>query len=432
MTKIYTLLAISVGVVLLIISMFTPMREALIIIATVGLLAVYYKSGFVAFFILLAAYFPMYSLVYAWLSGVSYVNHMNHGLQEDAALMLQTIIYYFISISTAIVIIFSNFKIKPMRRRFLIADGYYGYSNISMAIFTSMFLFFFWLTDPGETFLTASYSVLLTQRFENTQFSGTLGLMIWISCFVSYKTTLFKSRKIFVLRYFNMATVISILWLALHAKRVELIAILLSYLLYDLKEKKEKKVIIYSIVMFFILTGIGGIREIFVKDVIITNELNQYVASLPGGASNVFMSLSLVIDFYKENGLLYGETFYNYFFQLLPSFVYSIIPYAPPKPFDSIGIFSMYDWNGGINFMSIFYANFGILGSILSGIFVGVYVLIVYNLLRQKEFIYKIISIYMFGMSLGFFWYELITVIKPVSLIILFYVGYLLLPRKNV
>ena len=106
-------------------------------------------------------------------------------------------------------------------------------------------------------------------------------------------------------------------------------------------------------VAFFILTGIGWIREILVKDVIITNELNQYVASLPGGASNVFMSLSLVIDFYKENGLLYGETFYNYFFQLLPSFVYSIIPYAPPKPFDSIGIFSMYDWNGGINFMSI-------------------------------------------------------------------------------
>ena len=146
MTKIYTLLAISVGVVLLIISMFTPMREALIIIATVGLLAVYYKSGFVAFFILLAAYFPMYSLVYAWLSGVSYVNHMNHGLQEDAALMLQTIIYYFISISTAIVIIFSHFKIKPMRRRFLIADGYYGYSNISMAIFTSMFFFQFFIS----------------------------------------------------------------------------------------------------------------------------------------------------------------------------------------------------------------------------------------------------------------------------------------------
>jgi hypothetical protein len=71
------------------------------------------------------------------------------------------------------------------------------------------------------------------------------------------------------------------------------------------------------------------------------------------------------------------------------------------------------DWNGGIYAASVFYANFGPVGMVIFGIFVGLYISTVNRLFRSKKIMLKVISYYMFGYAMAIFWYEPIQLFKP-------------------
>jgi hypothetical protein len=92
-----------------------------------------------------------------------------------------------------------------------------------------------------------------------------------------------------------------------------------------------------------------------------------------------------------------------------------------PPYYDSIGVFDLYDWNGGINSASIFYANFGIIGMVAYGLLVGYYIRITIFFLKSSRTLKQVAGYFMFGNSLPVFWYELIQIIKPLIFILVLY-----------
>ena len=72
--------------------------------------------------------------------------------------------------------------------------------------------------------------------------------------------------------------------------------------------------------------------------------------------------------------------------------------------------------------MSIFYGNFGIIGSVLYGIFVGVYVVVATKALMSRQLTIKVIGAYMIAIVLRCFWYGFITLIKPVIFLLVIHI----------
>tara|TARA_B100001027_G_scaffold216780_1_gene194256 strand:- start:1354 stop:3165 length:1812 start_codon:yes stop_codon:yes gene_type:complete len=152
----------------------------------------------------------------------------------------------------------------------------------------------------------------------------------------------------------------------------------------------------------------------------------ERVFSLPGGISNIFMSFMITIDYFEYHDYFYGQTFLNYFTQLLPGPVNRYFDFENSAYFESSGVFDQYSWNGGINVISIFYANFGYFGLIIFGIFVHYYIFFTRKLLYSKNIFLLIISLFMFSTVMQVFWYELIQIIKPVLFIMLLNLFFLL------
>lgn len=150
------------------------------------------------------------------------------------------------------------------------------------------------------------------------------------------------------------------------------------------------------------------------------------VFSFPGGISNIFMSFIITIDYFEYHDHFYGQTFINYFTQLLPGPINRYFNLNNAKYFESSGVFDQYSWNGGINVISVFYANFGYLGLIIFGIFAHYYIFFSRRLLYSKNILLLIISIFMFSTVMQVFWYELIQFIKPVLFVLLLYLFFLL------
>ena len=152
----------------------------------------------------------------------------------------------------------------------------------------------------------------------------------------------------------------------------------------------------------------------------------ERVFSLPGGISNIFMSFIITIDYFEYHDYFYGQTFLNYLTQLLPGPVNRYFDFENSVYFESSGVFDEYSWNGGINVISIFYANFGHFGLIIFGMFVHYYIFFTRKLLYSKNILLLIISLFMFSTVMQVFWYELIQIIKPVLFIMLLYLFFLL------
>jgi hypothetical protein len=413
-------------ILLLVNHILLPAHISLSIAIIITIIFFGYKIGFVSIpiYILIQAYFPVFAFLFSWVNDGVYVNSMNYYLQDDLQLISMAVEQYLLSICTTVfMLLFILNKSSKQAGRFKNEILDFKQSSYLLILFSLFSLFFYWLADPGDTILTTTYTLLLEQRFENTQYAGSLGSIFWLVSFIYYKKYSSEGRdKNIAIYVFIICTLISIIWLFLHSKRSEVMFIVLSYLFYEIQGKKTKKVLYLSIFMVAGLYVLGQVREILsisLQGGFIEESSNvNLIYRLPGGASNVFMSYVITIDYYSDQALLHGKTFFNYLLQLPPSNVSKLFGYTPPANFDSSGVFDNYAWNGGINFMSIFHANFGYIGAIISGLFVAFYIKLVEVLFYTRYVLLKAASLFMFGYASTIFWYELVIFIKPLVLLI--------------
>lgn len=371
-------------------------------------------------------FIPSLAFFWAWMNNASYINHMNHWLQDDSFFVNYSIFLSLISLLTTFAFLlfcrkrFLADNVKIERHSTLLSEPLFIGSSLLAA-------FFFWLAEPGATILTVSYSVLLQQRYEGTQYAAALGLLCWLMSYLTYWSN--GQRKTAVRNQFNLgrkifiiATIFSVFWLLLHARRSELSGMFILLILTVAERKGTKSALIYLSFVLISLITVGRVRSASLMDMFsggAAHSANTNIASLPGGASNVFMSFIDVVHYFSSHSMLYGKTFVNYLFQILPTNLYGYFDISKPPFFSDSGIFDGYAWNGGINGMSIFYANFGVIGSLLYGILIGGYIVVAIYALRSSQLTIRVMGAYLVAIVLRGFWYEFITIIKPVLFLLL-------------
>ena len=385
-----------------------------------------YGIASVEFLVALFVYVPSVSVFYRVLRGADYVNYQNYILQENSYLMAYALLMLCGSFTmTLIVLRFSKNKIEYNFATGIVRVHDYPGTIITQSILIVLFTVFFTLSSKGglgDTIFNASYSDLLEKRTNNTEYAAALGIVFWIWSFIIYVNQ--KHNQNFCWRYLNkiflVATIWGLSWMFLQSSRMPFILISNVFLLYLIISNRKKQALAIFIFVLALLTLLGSVRELLYDSSFYINANDDElvnVASLPGGASNVFMSFVIVCHYFELADFFYGQTFLNYFFQLLPGPVARLFNYTPPPYFDSIGIFDNYDWNGGINAASIFYANFGVFGVLVYGVFIGLYIRSINSLVRSTHLFMQVAGYFMFAFAMPIFWYELIQLIKPILFI---------------
>lgn len=378
-------------------------------------------------FLFLAAYAPAFAFPYSHALGGTYVNLMNFELQENIDLIGLAARLSFIAALATYVSLYISFRGSPytslslssLQSRLTSKHVYIGALMLALT--------FAWLTDPGPTILTTPYADILTHRYEGTQFAGALAIVAWLFAFVCFINTRNSSDQFQRIRYrwlnysFWLVTVLVAGWFLLHARRSELLAMVIILLLYLSTIKSKMRAVLLALFALAILQLAGLLRvgnhlgsvdnvQVFLGE----RAHAADVVSLPGGASNVFMSFAITVDYFSSHAFYFGATFINYIYQLAPSFLYSWLGFSRPPYFHETGVFDSYAWNGGVNAISIFYGNFGQLGIIAYGALLALYVRMTVWLINRSNAILTVIGLFGVGMAVRGLWYEPIVLFKPI------------------
>lgn len=374
--------------------------------------------------IFLSVYVPGLAFLWARVNGAEYINYHNHWLQS---------IPYFVnsSVHLALVSGLLSFAVLALptlyekRRRSINNKGV----GIPLSLYASCTLaagFFFWLTEPSfATIITHSYRYILDDRIANTQYAGAVAMIFWLAAVVNYVRLTggrhpCRGAERLANRFFIFVTMLGIIWLALHARRSELIGMALVILLILRERTGLRRAFIIGLGIFAALIVIEKIRGAGLMSIFSGPEQagRADIESMPGGASNVFMSFVNALHYFDVNSYFYGETFSNYASQILPTPVYNLLGKKTPGYFSDLVFASNYSWNGGTHVLAVFFGNFGLFGVALSGVFIGLYARMARSLAISSDFVMKILGFFLLAFSFRGFWYELITIIKPVVIVL--------------
>jgi hypothetical protein len=382
------------------------------------------------------AFIPSLSIFFAYIYNRPYINWRNHWLQDELLWGETSVYLSLVSIVFALSILVTFNKktsiafISPALPCYL---GRFSYTILSLAS-----LFFFWLAEPSfQTILTTPYEEVMQDRFKNTQYAGSLGILCWLPLLATYLTKLTLKKGATKDRLFSnlflIVTATIIIWLALHSRRNELMAIGISLIISIKYMKGTLLAIIFSGLFLALLVSVGTIRGLSLEGYIEKNypsntalprgepsraELKNKIKSLPGGASNVYMTHLTTVHFFDKRPLLHGETFSNYLFTLLPSNLYRIFDTKHPQYYYQ-HVLQNYDYNGGTYLGAVFYGNFGMIGAVLFGLFIGLYILLSTRFLSAPNIVLQVTGFFILGMASRGMWYELITIIKPLVIVLL-------------
>jgi len=368
-----------------------------------------------------AAYLPALAFLWAAINGAQYINYHNFWLQNniyyvDYSVFLASISMLFSFAFLLLVSISMLKRVNAYRSGLNLGHFIYFICTISSA-------FFFWLTEPSfNTIISSSYDVVLEERIENTQYAGAVAIIFWLFALLSYlnRKQLGYCKYRILDRLFIAVTVFSVLWLALHARRSELIGIGLVWILILADNNGKRKAALVAGLLAIILFVIGEVRSISLI-LFFSNEgsINQVsnIAKLPGGMSNIFMTFLNTIHYYDSHPYIYGETFINYILQILPTSIYNTFGVQIPDYFYQM--YYNYSYNGGNYLGSMFYGNFGLFGIIILGLYVSAYVIFVVKLINSTVPVSRVVGLFLLAFLFRGFWYELITIIKPILLVFL-------------
>lgn len=386
-----------------------------------------YRFGPISFqsLIFLSVYVPALAFLWAQINGAEYINYHNHWLQN---------VPYFVNSSVHLALSAGLFSFAvfelPERQRGISRSVKKVRVGISLGLYASCTLafgFFFWLSDPSfKTIITHSYADILADRISNTQFAGGVAMIFWLGALVNYlrlreNVRVLGSTERLANAFFIFMTLVSIIWLALHARRSELIGIALVTIILLRNIISFRRTFVIGLGFFAILIIAGEIRTAsFVGMFSGVEQMGRSdIESMPGGASNVFMTFVNTLHYFDTHDYFYGETFLNYSLQMAPGPVNQFLELAIPDYFFEEVFRGNYSYNGGTYIIAVFLGNFGLFGIALAGIFIGYYARAAKALTMSPNFFVKIAGLFMLAMAFRGFWYEFITIAKPIVLVLI-------------
>lgn len=397
---------------------------SLVLVALCALVTYWFSPISVQSLIFLSVYIPSLAFLWAKLSGAEYINAHNHWLQN---------IPYFVNSSVYLALCASLLSFSVLAMPTLSKKTHRSVNKVSVGISLPLYVFcalasgfFFWLTDPSfATIITHSYTYILADRIPNTQFAGGVAVIFWLGALVNYlrltePRCCCGSGERLTNRLFVLVTLFSIIWLALHARRSELVGMALVILVVLRSRIGFQRTFILGLVFLTILIVAGEIRGGSLLVMLSGSEQTGRtdIAKMPGGASNVFMTFVNALHYFDINDYFYGETFLNYVRQIAPRFIYDAFDISKPDYFYALVFSGNYSYNGGTHVIAVFFGNFGLLGVVLVGLSIGLYARVARALIVSSGFVEKIIGFYMLAFAFRGFWYELITIIKPILVVL--------------
>ena len=396
------------------------------IISILGLIIKRFGAVSVPSLLSMVLFFPTLSPFFAHvIFKADYYSWNNRFLQEDTNIVNKACFIIFL----ALIIYYLTLVFFEDRKKHIQVSSYDSTNLIfrknTFVFFCCLFLFFVWLTEPGPTLLSADYTTLLQARFKGTQFAGAFVVIFWALAFMNYRN--YKKGKL--KKFFEIITFVGVLWLLLHARRNELLGILFISILYLSERTSQKKVVFWGLISLFGLVIIGKIRSMPILDqsygdilnavagVRVFHEIGRF-ASLPGGASNIFVTMldTIYLMDVMNYGFLYGKTYVQYIYNMIPLNLINFLGLPQPSYFSHI-IAQNFEYNGGIYVFAPAYANFGLLGVLFVSAFLGRIVIFTSKNFKSKRYLFQGISLIVIALFARGMWYGPIAIMKPVVVI---------------
>lgn len=258
----------------------------------------------------------------------------------------------------------------------------FPYSSPAFVIISIMVLLSAYLTTPGPTILTHDYAVA-KQAYPWATFAGSLFMGSWVVLLLMARQT---SRTI-VKYTFYLVTIVSLLWLLLHARRNETVGVILTSLVVyghsfrlrdlgsSLKTTAFATVFTFGIVIQVVVGKVrSGSGNLDLRSIFIGGGPNGEVVKLPGGGHNIFGTYQFTLHYFTENSLLWGSTFIKYPKQSIPTNIIRALGLSQPAYYFNLMQAEYPMYNGGNYLLNEFLANFGSFGIVLAALFFGVVV----------------------------------------------------------
>lgn len=288
------------------------------------------------------------------------------------------------------------------------------------------------LLAPGSTILTTSYGGQIAKMASWAVFAGGLYKGGWslLYILVSNKPAWDKYYGAFV-----VITLISSVWLLAHGRRGASFGLLVLLLVDIYWNRVELSmldlftslkgalfmlggsvlvVLLYLVGRFrLILATInrGDVNSVLIEGVSSLSYGNGF-AGVPGGGHGIYGTLQATMYIFQyERSFLYGSTFINYILLSIPSGIFALTPLDKPRSYRTI-LEASYNWNGGNFIINPYYANFGILGLLLGGTFIGLIVVFIYQQIELTDTDHNLptlLAAVLFVNMLTSYWYGQIT-----------------------
>lgn len=282
------------------------------------------------------------------------------------------------------------------------------YSVVPFGVLAILHLGSAYLTTPGPTILTVSYSEVLANYYPWAQFAGSLYMGSWISLYLLVRG---ESNDSWAYRSFMVLTSVGIVWLLLHARRNESLGVLVMFTLDLLRNRVSLRDVLRTTRGFVASAVFFGLFAIQILIGSFRFEGGEFgapdfaqpsgYASYPGGAHNIYGTFQATVAIFPDiHPFLLGETFVRYVPQTIPSGFFAILPITFPPLYSSFLADSYATYLGGNFILNPYYANFGPFGLVFLAIVLSLLVYWVeFVLFRRKRttFTTGIASVFVVG-----------------------------------
>lgn len=355
---------------------FIPDYRSSTVVLTGAFFLVWHRRGLLSFptIFFVIIFFPALSPFYAWdLRGVSYFSLAAQHLQRDIDLVDQLTWSFAVAAITYSATVF----LRPGRAQRSAPKPLFYINKRGAFVLGVMVCVSAYVTDPGPTIWTNSYTDVLTGRFEASEDKIFLTLIMggaWVSLFLFAR----HHKAIFW-----AATTISAVWLFLHVRRVEVFGMALVLFIWMRSTLPQKRVVTFLGLFILLQFLMGEIRSIsifaaFSGESWNTNGSVGFLdkAALPGGASNVFLAGLHLVNV-KVNGLLLAGEMYTmieWLKALVPGSILSIFGILPAQTehtivFENLGL----QYVGGMPLLSVYFLNGGYVLTAIFGVLHGIF-----------------------------------------------------------
>jgi len=294
---------------------------------------------------------PALSPFLAALVGMNHYTHLNWDLQDNLQLVSRALILvcFFVS-AFCIGAFFVPIHIKKCTPRKIRISN-----NSIFIIFTINFIAVLLFLEQGNI-VNSAYSDFKSQGA--SPYSSLVNQILNLSIALSFAYLGKGDRKRLILTFY----IILIIFALLISRRTLAVGLILLAAYSSQGHKLKLKQILLLVGSVILLWFIGEARKVGLISYLSGARLADttvLVLHIPGGASNIFVSILGVLDSF-EKGLISGFESFPIIFWLFgtnEAIIYSNLPYA---------------YNGGMHLATVFYWNFGLLGILFGGILLGI------------------------------------------------------------